>query len=61
LVEGQIGADDDFFRSGGNSLSALRLVEVLDEHGIRIRPIDVFLHRTPCRIATAISLPRLTP
>ena len=57
LLDRTIDANDDFFRAGGNSLTALRLVALLGEHGIRIRPIDVFEHRTPRRIATAVVPP----
>ena len=37
-----VGADDDFFDLGGDSLRALRLVRRLDKAGIRMTPEDLY-------------------
>lgn len=55
VIGRDVGPDDDFFRVGGNSLTALRLVSTLREHDIRLRAIDVFEGRTPRHIARAAS------
>jgi len=51
----QVGATDSFFDLGGNSLSAMRLVDMINQAtGIDIAVTSVFLHPTPRRLAAAI-------
>ena len=50
-----IGADDDFFALGGDSISAISLSSILRDRGVVIRPRDVFAHRTIGRMARAVS------
>ncbi|MER6669215.1 amino acid adenylation domain-containing protein, partial [Amycolatopsis japonica] len=46
-----IGADDDFFSLGGDSILSIRLVLGAAEHGLAITPRQVFQHRTPEALA----------
>ncbi|GGN03917.1 hypothetical protein GCM10011609_48820 [Lentzea pudingi] len=47
-----IGADDDFFRLGGHSLSAMRLArEIHDRFGTRLQARTIFDHRTVAELA----------
>ncbi|MGW2541708.1 non-ribosomal peptide synthetase [Kitasatospora sp. NPDC001574] len=48
----RIGADDDFFEAGGDSLAAVRLMRAAREagHGFGVR--DLFGNRTPAALAT---------
>ncbi|HEY3712493.1 MAG TPA: amino acid adenylation domain-containing protein, partial [Amycolatopsis sp.] len=41
-----VGADDDFFTLGGDSISSIRLVLGAAGHGLAITPRQVFQHRT---------------
>ncbi|HWD01294.1 MAG TPA: amino acid adenylation domain-containing protein, partial [Amycolatopsis sp.] len=41
-----VGADDDFFALGGDSISSIRLVLGAAGHGLAITPRQVFQHRT---------------
>lgn len=51
LPDGAVGADDDFFALGGDSLAVLRLVAAL-EADLDVRPslADVFAQPTPARL-----------
>ncbi|UYQ65424.1 non-ribosomal peptide synthetase [Streptomyces peucetius] len=51
-VEG-IGADDDFFMLGGDSLTSIAVATRARETGLTISPRDVFEHRTPAALAAA--------
>lgn len=51
VVGRSVRVDDDFFRVGGNSLNALRVVALLRERSIQVRPLELFERRTPRRIA----------
>jgi len=51
----RVGLDDDFFRVGGNSLTVLRVIALLRERDIRVRPLDVFQWRTPRRITAGVT------
>ncbi|MFM9607067.1 phosphopantetheine-binding protein, partial [Streptomyces turgidiscabies] len=42
----QVGADDDFFALGGDSIRSIRLVGRAKRAGVRFTPADVFVHRT---------------
>ncbi len=46
-----IGAEDDFFELGGDSISAMELGVELRQSGYLLRPKDVFAERTPARMA----------
>ncbi|MFF7177670.1 amino acid adenylation domain-containing protein [Streptomyces sp. NPDC008121] len=48
-----IGADDDFFMLGGDSLTSIAVVTQARERGLTISPRDVFEHRTPAALAAA--------
>jgi amino acid adenylation domain-containing protein len=55
LGTGPVGATDSFFDLGGNSLTAMRLVDMISrETGADLGVSAVFLHRTPRRLAAAI-------
>ncbi|KAL3453178.1 hypothetical protein BJX65DRAFT_302095 [Aspergillus insuetus] len=50
-----IGATDDFFRSGGDSISAMRLVAAFREHSqLSLTVADVFKHPVLSDMATAV-------
>ncbi|MGW1955391.1 amino acid adenylation domain-containing protein [Streptomyces sp. NPDC001920] len=49
-VEG-VGADDDFFRLGGDSIMAIQLAGRASGTGLGIAPRDVFTARTPAALA----------
>jgi amino acid adenylation domain-containing protein len=51
----RVGATDSFFDLGGNSLTAMRLVDLIgQETGVDISVTSIFLHPTPRRLAAAI-------
>ncbi|MEU6986680.1 amino acid adenylation domain-containing protein [Streptomyces sp. NPDC046324] len=53
-----IGADDDFFVLGGDSLTSIAVATRARERGLTISPRDVFEHRTPAALAaTATNVP----
>ncbi|MFI8447046.1 amino acid adenylation domain-containing protein [Streptomyces erythrochromogenes] len=47
----RVGADDDFFALGGDSIVSIRLVARARKEGLLLSPRDVFEHRTPARMA----------
>ncbi|WP_345025410.1 condensation domain-containing protein, partial [Actinomadura keratinilytica] len=47
----RVGADDGFFELGGDSIVSLRLVSQAAKAGIGITTREVFLHKTPERLA----------
>ncbi|KAL2825063.1 hypothetical protein BDW59DRAFT_162009 [Aspergillus cavernicola] len=50
-----IGATDDFFRSGGDSISAMRLVANAREHAqLSLRVADIFRHSVLSEMATIV-------
>ncbi len=52
----RVGATDSFFDLGGNSLTAMRLVNMIGrETGADIGVSEIFLHPTPRRLAAAIA------
>ncbi|NUR70876.1 MAG: amino acid adenylation domain-containing protein [Hamadaea sp.] len=58
----RVGADDDFFALGGDSMRAIRLVGALKERGVGITVQDVFQHRTPAALsAVATSAGAMAP
>ncbi len=48
-----IGADDDFFVLGGDSLTSIAVATRAREQGLTLSPRDDFEHRTPAALATA--------
>ncbi|MGW0531566.1 condensation domain-containing protein [Streptomyces sp. NPDC003032] len=47
----EIGADDDFFRLGGDSIMAIQLAGQASAAGLVLAPRDVFTLRTPAQLA----------
>ncbi|KAF0812621.1 Linear gramicidin synthase subunit B [Andreprevotia sp. IGB-42] len=54
LALNAVGADDDFFHLGGDSISAMALGTELRRAGWLLRPRDVFAQRTLARMAAAL-------
>ncbi|MFF7202533.1 amino acid adenylation domain-containing protein [Streptomyces sp. NPDC008141] len=52
----QVGADDDFFSLGGDSIVAMQLVSRARAAGVRITPRLVFRHRTAAGLSTVAEL-----
>ncbi|MFD3622513.1 amino acid adenylation domain-containing protein, partial [Streptomyces sp. NPDC058676] len=48
----EVGIDDDFFASGGDSIMATRLVGRARRSGLRLTARDVFRHRTVAELAS---------
>ncbi|MGX1270554.1 amino acid adenylation domain-containing protein/non-ribosomal peptide synthase protein (TIGR01720 family) [Streptomyces phaeoluteigriseus] len=57
---GQVGADDDFFALGGDSIRSIRLVGRAKAAGVRITPADVFVHRTAAALAALDAVTAVT-
>ncbi|MFE7133982.1 amino acid adenylation domain-containing protein [Streptomyces sp. NPDC057638] len=51
-----IGADDDFFVLGGDSLTSIAVATRAREKGWALSPRDVFEHRTPAALAAVAAL-----
>ncbi|MFF8789313.1 amino acid adenylation domain-containing protein [Streptomyces sp. NPDC015125] len=47
----ELGPDDDFFRSGGDSIATIRLRQQCAKSGLPIQAMDVFTHPTARRLA----------
>ncbi|UBU17189.1 non-ribosomal peptide synthetase [Nonomuraea gerenzanensis] len=47
----RVGAEDDFFRLGGDSVTAIQLVSRARERGLGLTPREVFVARTPAALA----------
>jgi hypothetical protein len=51
----EVGAEDDFFALGGNSLAGIKIIErVSQDYGVRLSVRDFYLAGTPTRIAELI-------
>lgn len=53
-----IGVNDSFFRLGGNSITAMRVVGLARNAGIELSVADIFRHYTVVGIASQVSLSR---
>ncbi|KAI9745049.1 MAG: hypothetical protein M1818_001327 [Claussenomyces sp. TS43310] len=51
-----IGADDNFFRLGGDSITAMKLASFAREEGLLLSVADIFTHPRLCDMATIIKL-----
>ena len=51
LDVGRVGAEDDFFTLGGDSITAVRVVAGAAREGWEITALEVFDHPTPARLA----------
>ncbi|WP_020387123.1 non-ribosomal peptide synthase/polyketide synthase [Kribbella catacumbae] len=54
LALDRVGADDDFFTLGGDSIVAIGLVSRARKQGLRLTPREVFERRTPSALAAAV-------
>jgi amino acid adenylation domain-containing protein len=52
----QIGIDDDFFMTGGDSISAIMLCTQLRQHGYGLKPSDVFQLKTIASLVTQLEV-----
>ncbi|GGS26005.1 hypothetical protein GCM10010252_76240 [Streptomyces aureoverticillatus] len=51
----EVGADDDFFELGGNSLIGIKIIDrVSQEYGVELSVRDFYLAQTPARVAELI-------
>ncbi|MFC5832158.1 amino acid adenylation domain-containing protein [Nonomuraea insulae] len=56
----EVGAEDDFFRLGGDSVTAIQLVSRARAQGLGLTPREVFVARTPAALAVLARLAPLT-
>lgn len=56
----EVGAEDDFFRLGGDSVTAIQLVSRARARGLGLTPREVFVARTPAALAALARLAPLT-
>ncbi|PYH86079.1 nonribosomal peptide synthase [Aspergillus uvarum CBS 121591] len=50
-----VGADDSFFRIGGDSIGAMQLVSAARKAGLSITVGDIFQHQKLCEMATVVA------
>lgn len=50
----RVGANDDFFKIGGTSINAIKVVALLSSEGLTVRYKDLFATRTPRALAAAM-------
>nr|CBL94655.1 ACMS II [Streptomyces iakyrus] len=55
-----VGADDDFFGLGGDSIGAIRLVSAARAEGLAFTVRDVFAHRTAAELSRSAGAPDAT-
>jgi hypothetical protein len=56
LAGSEVGADDDFFALGGNSLTGIAIIDrVKRDHGVELSVRDFYLAQTPARVAALIA------
>ncbi|MBB5857514.1 non-ribosomal peptide synthase/polyketide synthase [Amycolatopsis umgeniensis] len=53
LGVGRVGATDDFFELGGDSILSIQVVSRARRAGLELLPGDLFAHRTPAALAVA--------
>lgn len=53
----RVGADDDFFRLGGDSILSIQLISRARKLGLALRPKDVYRHKSPAALARLAGLP----
>jgi acyl carrier protein len=54
-----VGADDDFFSLGGNSLIGIRIIDrVADDYGVELSVRAFYLAQTPAKVAALIDQQR---
>lgn len=59
LDDREVGADDNFFEIGGNSLIGIRILERLSEtYSVQLSVRDFYLAQTPARVAELIEAAR---
>ncbi|WP_227025812.1 phosphopantetheine-binding protein [Streptomyces fodineus] len=52
----EVGADDDFFALGGNSLIGIRIIDrVARDYGVELSVRAFYLAQTPARVAELIA------
>ena len=50
-----VGAEDDFFALGGNSLAGIKIIErISQDYGVQLSVRDFYLAQTPARVAELI-------
>ncbi|MEU0600941.1 amino acid adenylation domain-containing protein, partial [Streptomyces sp. NPDC006393] len=54
LGAGQVGIDDDFFASGGDSIRSIQVVARAKTRGVLVSTREVFEHRTVARLAELV-------
>ncbi|MEV5873289.1 phosphopantetheine-binding protein [Streptomyces sp. NPDC052101] len=51
----EVGADDDFFELGGNSLIGIKIIDrVSQDYGVQLSVRDFYLAQTPTRVAELV-------
>ena len=56
VLNAEVGINDDFFHSGGDSIMSLGVVRDMAEHaGVQVTARDIFVHRTIARILERVS------
>jgi hypothetical protein len=52
----EVGADDDFFALGGNSLIGIKIIDrAAQDYGVELSVRDFYLAQTPARVAELIA------
>ncbi|MCX4237785.1 phosphopantetheine-binding protein [Streptomyces sp. NPDC020707] len=55
LPSAEIGADDDFFELGGNSLIGIKIIDrVARDYDVELSVRDFYLAQTPARVADLV-------
>ncbi|MGQ4430875.1 MULTISPECIES: phosphopantetheine-binding protein [unclassified Streptomyces] len=58
----EVGADDDFFALGGNSLIGIQIIDrVSQDYGVDLSVRAFYLAQTPARVAELIARGRALP
>ncbi|MEU5404375.1 phosphopantetheine-binding protein [Streptomyces sp. NPDC005963] len=60
LAPHEVGAHDDFFAIGGNSLIGIKIISrVAQDYGVELSVRDFYLAQTPARVAELIEQGRV--